>query len=64
LVENFKSGLIASGNDDPVTLSQALSQALTYDWDPLAVRQTTTKYSLEFFLNAWESVLFPKANCS
>jgi glycosyltransferase involved in cell wall biosynthesis len=57
LLENFKSGIIVPGNDDPKALSKGLSQALVYDWDPLVVRQTIDKYSLEYFSDSWESVL-------
>ena len=58
LVENLKSGIIAHGNDDPVALSSALSQALSYDWDPFVVRQTIEKFSLQLFSDSWESALF------
>jgi glycosyltransferase involved in cell wall biosynthesis len=58
LVENFKSGVIAPGNDDPRTLAEALGQALSYDWRPLVIRQTIDKFSLDYFSDSWESVLF------
>ena len=62
LVENFKSGVIASGNDDPIALSVALSQALAFDWDPNVVRQSTSKFSMEYFSDSWEMVLFSESN--
>jgi glycosyltransferase involved in cell wall biosynthesis len=62
LVENFKSGVVASGNGDPVTLSEALEQALSYNWDPETVRKTTEKFSLMHFADSWESVLSPTGN--
>jgi glycosyltransferase involved in cell wall biosynthesis len=58
LVENYKSGIVAPGNDDPVTLSEALSQALSHTWDPLLVRQAIEKFSIEHFSDSWEFALF------
>lgn len=58
LVENYKSGIVAPGNDDPTALSDALSQALSWTWDPLLVRQAVKKFSIEHFSDSWESVLF------
>jgi glycosyltransferase involved in cell wall biosynthesis len=60
LVENFRSGIIVPGNDDPMALSEGLSQALLYDWDPRKVRQAIDRFSLEYFSDSWESILFPK----
>ncbi len=62
LVENFKSGVVAPGNSDAEALSQALAQALSYDWDPTVVRRATEKFSLKYFADSWESVLFPTRN--
>lgn len=59
LVSNFKSGIIAPGNNDPIALSKALSLALSHNWDPFEVRQATDKFSLEYFSDSWECVLFP-----
>jgi glycosyltransferase involved in cell wall biosynthesis len=58
LVENFKSGVIAPGNNDPAALSQALSQALSFDWDPCVIKRSIDKFSIELFSDSWESVLF------
>ena len=62
LVENFKSGVVAPGNSDAETLSEALAQALSYNWDPAVVRRATEKFSLKYFADSWESVLFPSRN--
>jgi glycosyltransferase involved in cell wall biosynthesis len=59
LVENFRSGVVALGNDDPASLAEALSLALSHDWDPIVVRQTTEKFSLKNFSDSWEETLFP-----
>ena len=59
LVEDYKSGIIALGNDDPTALSKALSLALSHNWDPFVVKQATDKFSLQYFSDSWESVLFP-----
>jgi len=58
LVENFKSGIVARGNDDPTALSEALLQALSHAWDPLLVRQAIKKFSIEHFSDSWEYILF------
>jgi len=58
LVENFKSGVVARGNDDPTALSEALLQALSRAWDPLLVRQAIKKFSIEHFSDSWEYILF------
>jgi glycosyltransferase involved in cell wall biosynthesis len=60
LVKNFKSGVIVPGNDDSEALSVALSQALRHNWDPLVIKQSINKFSLEHFSDSWESVLFPE----
>ena len=60
LVEDFKSGIIVPGNDDPKALSEGLSRALSHDWDPFVVRQMIGKFSLGYFSDSWESVLFPE----
>lgn len=59
LVENFKSGVIAPGNDDPIALAEALSSALSHDWDPIVIRQATEKFTLKNFSDSWEAILFP-----
>ena len=58
LVENYKSGIIAPGNDDPRTLAEALARAFSYDWRSLVIRRTIDKFSLDYFSDSWESVLF------
>lgn len=59
LVEDFKSGVIATGNDDPASLAEALSLSLSHNWDPIVVRQATEKFSLKNFSDTWEATLFP-----
>jgi glycosyltransferase involved in cell wall biosynthesis len=63
LVENFKTGVLAQGNDDPDSLAFALEVALSSDWDRSYIRKSISEYSLESFADAWESTLFPGAKC-
>ncbi len=58
LIQTGISGVIASGNDNAESLSQALENALNFDWNPSIIRNTMEKFSLAHFADSWESTFF------
>ena len=60
LVKNFATGVIAEGNDNEVLLSEALSLALNSDWNTSLIRNSISEFSMQSFVNSWESTFFPR----
>ena len=60
LVKDFATGVIAEGNDDAVSLAEALRIALNTDWNATLIRNSIGVYSMQSFADSWESTFFPR----
>lgn len=57
LIKDNLNGVLASGNDDPISLANALKTASELDWDPKLSVLSCQNFSLDKFLVKWETAL-------
>jgi glycosyltransferase involved in cell wall biosynthesis len=57
LIKDNLNGILASGNDDPISLANALKRASELDWDPQLSILSCENFSLDKFVVKWETAL-------